>query len=62
MSDYRHTTGISKIYGEPTGRRLIIVDDKGDCYVYNPVSAEKVIPLFALHAQDECLNFFLFVF
>lgn len=38
VSDYRHTTAITNIYAEPSGRRLIIVDSKGEGYLYNPVS------------------------
>ena len=30
--------GIKKLYPDPSGTRLIFVDDKSDGYVYNPVS------------------------
>lgn len=38
VSDYRHTSGIKNIYAEPSGRRLVLVDEKGEGYIYNPVS------------------------
>ncbi|KAK3876370.1 hypothetical protein Pcinc_018852 [Petrolisthes cinctipes] len=38
VSDYRHTTAITNIYAEPSGRRLIIIDSKGEGYLYNPVN------------------------
>ncbi|XP_066952339.1 LOW QUALITY PROTEIN: WD repeat-containing protein 19 [Macrobrachium rosenbergii] len=47
ISDYRHTTGITNIYGEPSGRRLVIVDTKGEGFVYNPVNDDLLeIPEF----------------
>lgn len=38
VSDYRHIQEVTSIYAEPSGRRLVIVDTKGDGYLYNPVS------------------------
>ena len=38
VNDYKHIAGIKKIYVEPSGRRLILIDDKSDGYVFNPVT------------------------
>ncbi|KAK8722853.1 hypothetical protein OTU49_012085 [Cherax quadricarinatus] len=38
VSDYRHTNGVNNIYAEPSGRRLLLVDSKGEGYMYNPVN------------------------
>ena len=31
------TAGIRKLFADPSGTRLIYVDDKADGFVYNPV-------------------------
>lgn len=41
VSDYRHIQEVTSIYAEPSGRRLVIVDTKGDGYLYNPVSLDS---------------------
>ncbi len=33
--------GITKLYPDPTSTRLIIVDEKSDAYIYNPVRCAK---------------------
>ena len=38
VNEYRHVDGIRKIYPDPSGTRLIFIDEKSDGYVYNPVS------------------------
>lgn len=35
--------GIAKIYSDPAGTRLILVDEKSDAFVYNPVCNSTVI-------------------
>jgi hypothetical protein len=37
VNEYRHLDGIRKIYPDPSGTRLIFIDEKSDGYVYNPV-------------------------
>lgn len=49
VSDYRHIAEVTRIYAEPSGRRLIIADTKGEGYLYNPVSvASKCLSDFCL--------------
>lgn len=38
VGDYRHTAEIASIYAEPSGRRIVLVDNKREGYLYNPVS------------------------
>jgi WD repeat-containing protein 19 len=38
VTDFQHTTGIRELYADQTGSRLIVVDDRSEGYVYNPVS------------------------
>jgi len=38
-NEYRHETGISQIYPNASGTRCIIVDDKGQGLLYNPVDS-----------------------
>ncbi len=33
--------GITKLYPDPTSTRLIIVDEKSDAFIYNPVRCAK---------------------
>ncbi len=40
VNEFRHVVGVRKLYPDPTGTRLIFVDDKSDGFVYNPVSDE----------------------
>ncbi|XP_041357231.1 WD repeat-containing protein 19-like isoform X2 [Gigantopelta aegis] len=37
VNQYRHVTGIRKVYPDPSGTRLIFIDDKSEGFVYNPV-------------------------
>ena len=38
VNEFRHVVGIKKLFPDPSGTRLIFVDDKSDGFVYNPVS------------------------
>ena len=38
MNEFRHIVGIKKLFPDPSGTRLVFIDDKSDGYVYNPVS------------------------
>ncbi|KAL5011631.1 hypothetical protein ScPMuIL_010182 [Solemya velum] len=38
VNDYRHVTGIRKIFPDISGTRLAFIDDKTDGFVYNPVN------------------------
>ena len=40
MNEFRHVVGIRKLFPDPSGTRLIFVDDKSDGFVYNPVSTD----------------------
>lgn len=41
--DYKHTIGITDIFSDPAGTRLVFIDQKGQAYVYNAVSNETVL-------------------
>ena len=45
VNEFRHVVGIRKLYPDPSGTRLIFVDDKSDGFVYNPV---QLIVIFVL--------------
>ncbi|XP_013417652.1 WD repeat-containing protein 19 [Lingula anatina] len=48
VNEYRHMVGIRKIFVDPTGTRIIFIDDKSDGFVYNPVNDQVVeIPDFS---------------
>ena len=38
VNEFRHVVGIRKLFPDPSGTRLIFMDDKSDGFVYNPVS------------------------
>ncbi|XP_045115021.1 WD repeat-containing protein 19-like isoform X2 [Portunus trituberculatus] len=47
VGDYRHTAEITSIYAEPSGRRIVLVDSKGEGYLYNPVNDDLLeVPQF----------------
>ena len=35
--------GISKVYPDPSGTKVVFVDEKSDAYLQNPVSSENTI-------------------
>ena len=37
VTEHRHMAGIRKIFPDPSGTRIIFIDDKSDGYVLNPV-------------------------
>ncbi|ELT93993.1 hypothetical protein CAPTEDRAFT_173399 [Capitella teleta] len=48
VNEYRHITGIRRIFPNQSGTRLIFIDDKSDGFVYNPVNDNIVeIPEFS---------------
>ncbi|XP_071786835.1 WD repeat-containing protein 19-like isoform X1 [Asterias amurensis] len=38
VNEFRHLVGIRKVYPDPSGTRLVFIDDKSDGFVYNPVN------------------------
>nr|CAD7453895.1 unnamed protein product [Timema tahoe] len=47
ISEYKHTVGIRLVHADQSGARLIVVDDKSEGYIYNPVTDELLrIPEF----------------
>ncbi|KAJ8975023.1 hypothetical protein NQ317_012462 [Molorchus minor] len=48
--DYRHHVGVTAIYGDPAGTRLVFMDAKSKGYLYNAVINE-VIPISDLPAR-----------
>ncbi|KAG7164498.1 WD repeat-containing protein 19-like [Homarus americanus] len=44
VSDYRHTTSVSNIYAEPSGRRLVLVDSKGEGHHVELIGTTKIPP------------------
>ena len=48
VNEFRHICGIRKIFADGSGTRLVFIDDKTDCYVYNPVNDNIVeVPEFS---------------
>ena len=43
VNEFRHVVGIRKLFPDPSGTRLIFMDDKSDGFVYNPVSSIFVL-------------------
>eukprot|EP00041_Stephanoeca_diplocostata_P037132 m.1387941 g.1387941 ORF g.1387941 m.1387941 type:complete len:1371 (-) comp24985_c0_seq2:183-4295(-) len=42
INDYRHVCGIRKIFADPSGTRLIFIDEKGDVLLLNPITEAVV--------------------
>ena len=38
IAQYCLHTAISKVYPDSSGTRLVLIDEKGDAYLHNPVS------------------------
>jgi len=38
VTDFCHSIGIRELYANQMGTHLVVVDDKSEGYVYNPVS------------------------
>ena len=38
VNEYRHACGIRQILADPSSTRLLFLDDKGDVFLYNPVT------------------------
>jgi hypothetical protein len=38
VTDFCHSVGIRELYANQLGSHLVVVDDKSEGYVYNPVS------------------------
>uniref|UniRef100_S4RCS6 WD repeat-containing protein 19 n=1 Tax=Petromyzon marinus TaxID=7757 RepID=S4RCS6_PETMA len=38
VNEYKHMVGIRKLFPDTSGTQLVIIDDKGDGYVYSPVN------------------------
>lgn len=38
VNEYRHMIGIKKLFPNYSGTKLVLIDDKSDGYIYNPVS------------------------
>ncbi|XP_074649650.1 WD repeat-containing protein 19-like isoform X1 [Tubulanus polymorphus] len=48
VNEFRHVVGIRKLFPDPSGTRLVFIDDKSDGYVYNPVNDQIIeIPNFS---------------
>ncbi|CAH1776664.1 unnamed protein product [Owenia fusiformis] len=48
VNEFKHIVGIRKLYPDPSGTRLIFIDDKSDCFVYNPVNDQTIdVPKFS---------------
>ncbi len=48
VNEFHHVVGVRKLYADPSGARLIFIDDKSDGFVYNPVNDNIVeIPTFS---------------
>ncbi|EDO29788.1 predicted protein, partial [Nematostella vectensis] len=48
VNEFRHVVGIRKIFPDPSGTRLVFIDEKSDGFVYNPVNdATFEIPNFS---------------
>lgn len=45
VNEFKHMVGIRKLFPDPSGTRLVFIDQKKDGYVYNPV---RVIELYFL--------------
>ena len=48
MNEFRHVVGVRKLYPDPSGTRLIFVDDKSDGFVYNPVRVLSMLNLYLM--------------
>lgn len=38
VTDFCHSVGVRELYANQMGTHLVVVDDKSEGYVYNPVS------------------------
>ncbi|XP_078534454.1 WD repeat-containing protein 19 isoform X1 [Lissotriton helveticus] len=38
VNEYRHTVGVRKVFPDPSGTRLVFIDEKSDGFVYCPVN------------------------
>lgn len=46
MTEYRHVVGIRKVFPDPTGTKVVFIDDKSDGFVYSAVSCVLFILLY----------------
>ena len=44
VTDFCHSVGIRELYANQMGTHLVVVDDKSEGYVYNPVSVLTATP------------------
>lgn len=42
-SEYKHAVGITDIFVDPGGTRLVFIDTKKQCYLYNAVNGDVLI-------------------
>ena len=56
VTDFRHSVGIRDIYSDQTGNHLVVIDEKSEGYVYNPVSLHIVI----FHLKTCIVEYFTF--
>ncbi|XP_033742140.1 WD repeat-containing protein 19-like isoform X1 [Pecten maximus] len=48
VNEFRHVVGIRRLFPDPSGSRVIFIDDKSDGFVYNPVNDQTLeIPKFS---------------
>ncbi|XP_072170705.1 WD repeat-containing protein 19-like [Diadema setosum] len=48
VNEFRHLVGIRRLFSDPSGTRLVFIDDKSDGFVYNPVNDQTLeIPNFS---------------
>ena len=38
VNEFRHVVGVRKIFPDPTGTKIIFIDDKSDGFIYSAVS------------------------
>ncbi len=44
LTQFKHVVGIKQLFSDPAGTRVFFVDDKEECFVYNPVN-DAVYPV-----------------
>ena len=61
VNEFRHVVGVRKIFPDPTGTKIIFIDDKSDGFIYSAVST-FILAFFFYFVALTLIFFVVFVF
>ena len=59
VNEFRHVVGIRRLFSDPSGTRLVFIDDKSDGFVYNPVSWMSEMSTCYKHPSNKYIDMYL---